>query len=106
MLLLDKDIPSIMSALCFYLSEMYSCLWHVFLLPLYSIGTGIMDLTLFFHELGFLKGRTSINSEYFWLDLAYWFIFSSSLFWVSLAISFPSSAATCSLRADSVLRLF
>lgn len=35
--LLDKDIPSNMPALYFYLSEMY-CLWHVFLLPLYSIG--------------------------------------------------------------------
>lgn len=57
MLLLHKDIPSTMFALNFYLSEMYSCLWHVFLLPLYSVGTGIMDLTLFFHRMGFLEGR-------------------------------------------------
>ena len=106
MLLLDKDIPSNMSALYFYLSEMYSCLWHVFLLPLSSIGTGIMDLILFFQELGFLKGRRSINNEYFWLDLAYWFISSSSLFSVSLAIGSPSSVAACVLRADLVLRLF
>ena len=60
MLLLVKGIPSTMSALHLYLSEMYSCLWHVSLLPLYSTGTGIKDLTLFSHELGFLN-REEVN---------------------------------------------
>lgn len=49
-----------------------------------------MDLNLFFHKLGFLKGRMSINNKYFWLDLAYWFIFSSTPFSVSLAIGSPA----------------
>lgn len=106
MLLLDKDIPSTKSALHFYLSKMYSCLWLVLLLPLYSIGTGIMDLTLFFHKLHFLKRRTSINKEYFCLYLADWFIFSSSLFPVSLPIGSPGNAAACALCDDSVLGLF
>lgn len=67
-MLLLHNIPSIMSALHYYLNGMYFSPWHMSLLLLYSIGTAIRDL--FFCELGFLKGRRSINDEYFWLDLA------------------------------------
>lgn len=45
--LLLHGIPSIMSALHFYLSKIYFSPWHVSLLLLYSIGTAIMALTVF-----------------------------------------------------------
>lgn len=45
--LLLHDIPSIMSALHFYLSKIYFSPWHVSFLLLYSIGTAIMDLIVF-----------------------------------------------------------
>lgn len=45
--LLLHDISNITSALHFYLSEMYFSPQHVSFLLLYSIGTAIMDLTVF-----------------------------------------------------------
>lgn len=42
-MLLLHDIPSIMSDLHFYLSEMYFSPWHVSLLLLCSIGTAIRE---------------------------------------------------------------
>lgn len=89
-MLLLHVILSIMSASHSYLSEVYFSLWHKSLLLLYSVGTAIRDL--FSCELGFLKGRRSINDEYSWLDLAYLFIFSGFLILGYLAMRCPSSA--------------